>query len=180
EIAVVVVIAESRAGAPATGIAHAGFSSDVGERSIAIVVIEHGAVEISNVEIFPSVVVVVANRQAEAPSTVRDPGFGAYVGEGAVVIVAVELVGMALAGAHVFQGGAVDQEDVHPAVVVVIEDGDASAHGLNDVAFFQAPAGEMEIDAGGARDVGKGYGACGCGLVVRRFCWNCSTLCGGR
>ena len=63
---------------------------------------------------------------------------------------------MALAGFYIFERGTVDQEDVHPAVVVVVEDGDAAAHGLHDIELLRAAAGEVEVDAGGAGYVGEG------------------------
>ncbi len=87
----------------------------------------------------------------------RDSGLGADVSEGAVVVVAVKLSGMAFAGAHVLQRGTIDEEDVHPSVIVVIENGDAPAHGFHDVAFFLASAGEVEINSGGASHVGERY-----------------------
>ena len=161
EIAVVVVVTESRAGAPVSRISHSSFLGDIGERSVVIIVVEHGAIEIGDVEVFPAIVVVVADGHSEAPSAMPDARLGADVGESAVVIVVVKLAGMALAGAHVFQRGAVYQENVHPAVVVIVEDSHAAAHGFHDVALFSASTGEMEIDARGASDIREGYGVAG-------------------
>jgi hypothetical protein len=71
---------------------------------------------------------------------------------------------MTLAGAHVFERGTVDQEDIHPTIIVVVENRHSAAHGFHDVALFSASTVEAEIDAGGAGDVGKGHGSCGPGL----------------
>ena len=110
----------------------------------------------------------------------RDPSFGAGVGKGAVMIIPVKLAGMAFAGFDVFQGGTIDQKDVHPAVVVKIKHRNPAAHGLHDVAFFRASAGEMEIDAGGTGNVDKGYGICGSGLASGRVCGSPLMLRRGR
>ncbi len=60
---------------------------------------------------------------------------------------------MALAGAQIFEGRAVDQENVHPSIVVVIKDRDTAAHRFHDVAFFKAATSEMKINAGGVSDI---------------------------
>ena len=88
---------------------------------------------VGDVEVFPSVVVVVADADALAPAGCGEAGFRGDVGEGAVVIVAVEVVGGRLPGGKSFELGAIDQEDVGPSVVVVVEDGDAGAGGFDDV-----------------------------------------------
>ena len=72
---------------------------------------------------------------------------------------------MAFSGFAIFDGRTIDQENVHPSVVVVVEDGDAAAHGFHDVAFFLAAAGEVEIDSRGAGNVGEERWSCG-----RSFC----------
>ena len=40
EIAVIVVVAKGRAGAPASGVSYSGFLGDIGERSVVVVVVE--------------------------------------------------------------------------------------------------------------------------------------------
>ena len=58
------------------------------------------------------------------------------------MIVVVEMIRRAsLAGLRRFQSGAVHDEDVRPAVVVVVEDGNACACSLNDV-FLAVHAAE--------------------------------------
>ena len=47
----------------------------------------------------------------------------------------VEVVGRLLAFGEPFTAGAVDNEHIEPAVMVVIVEGDAGAVGLDDVAF---------------------------------------------
>src|SRR5580700_5231247 len=71
------------------------------------------------------------------------------------MIVVIKARRMALAGPVVGQRRTIDQQDVHPSVVVVIESRSAAAHGFDDVELLQAAAGEVKINAGGARDIGK-------------------------
>ena len=63
------------------------FCADIGERSVAVVVIQNVFAEVGDEQIIPAVVVVVADADALAPSGVRDAGFQRHVGESAVAIV---------------------------------------------------------------------------------------------
>ncbi len=55
-------------------------------------------------------------------------------------------------------GGAVGEEDVEEAVVVVVEDGDAAGHGLDGVTARADAVLQLEVDAGGGEDVLEGDG----------------------
>ena len=82
-------------------------------------------------EILEAVVVVVAHADALRPAGAEQAGLGGHVGEGAVAVVFVEVV----AGfwRSVFETPSAGDEDVHPAVVVVVEEGAAGGHGFDDV-----------------------------------------------
>ncbi len=67
------------------------FLSDISKGAVTVVVIEHAAVEISDVEILPAIVVVVACSHAETPAAMIYPCFCSHVGKCTVVVVAVEL-----------------------------------------------------------------------------------------
>src|SRR5260221_617224 len=56
-----------------------------------------------------------------------DSGDDGFFGEGAVAIVAIELVGL----------GVVGEEKIGPAVVVVIDEGDAGAYGFGEIFFAE-------------------------------------------
>ncbi len=71
------------------------------------------------------------------------------------MVVVIKLAGMAFAVLQIFDRRTIHQEDVHPAVIVVVEDRDAAAHRFHDVTLFEAAAGEVEINAGGLRYVDK-------------------------
>jgi len=66
---------------------------------------------------------------------VSQPGFFGDVGERAVVIVAVEVAGRRFVRTESFQLRAVDDENVRPAVVVVIKNGDSCSRRFDDVLF---------------------------------------------
>ena len=73
----------------------------------------------------------------------------------AVPELAVGLVGQ-LAGRHrVVDLRAVREEDVQPAVVVVVEQGHAAAHGLHQVLVRRGGVLVREVDAGRLGDVGE-------------------------
>src|SRR5262249_47535876 len=55
-------------------------------------------------------------------------GLSCHVGEGAVAIVVEEVARGLAAGTRGIEARAVHQEDVHPAVVIVIDERDARAH----------------------------------------------------
>ena len=69
EFAVAVVVDESTAGVPTLAIGRdASFFANVGERSIAVVVVEDIFAEIGNEEIFVAIIVVIANATTLSPA----------------------------------------------------------------------------------------------------------------
>ena len=77
---------------------------------------------VGDVEIFPAVVVVVADANALAPTGVGEAGFFRDVGEGAVVIVVVEMACGQFSRGGRIEACAVNDEDVGPAVVIIVKD----------------------------------------------------------
>ena len=92
--------------------------------------------EAGHVEVVEAVVVVVADGSAHAPAHVADARLVRHVGERAVSVVVVEGALRFPAGLHHVNGQGVDEVDVEEAVVVVIKEGHAAAHGLDDIFFF--------------------------------------------
>ena len=94
EPAVAVVVEETAAGAPAAaGARHAGLFGHIGERAVAVVVVEHVPAPIADEQIVEAVVVVVADAASLAPSGMGQPGLLRDVGKGAVAIVVKEVAG---------------------------------------------------------------------------------------
>src|SRR5450759_1664389 len=96
----------------------------------------HVAVEtvlppVSDEQVGIPVVVIVARADTFGPAGRGQAEFGGEVGEVAMVVVVVHAVGPGVAG---------KDEDVQVAIVVVIDEGDAAAGGLDNVvlALFTA------------------------------------------
>ena len=147
EQSVAVVVAPGRAGRPVAE-RHAGLFGHVGEGAVVIVVVEPVLAVVAHVDVGPAVVVVVGNRAAISPAVVGHAGLLRDIGERAVVIV-VEQRGVRrlfLAVERV-EGRAVDEVDIEPAVVVVVDQANAGAVGLDDEVLLRGahlvdPAGE--------------------------------------
>ena len=72
------------------------------------------------------------------------------------MIVVVEMAGGGFGSGKAFEGGAVNDEDVRPAVIIVIKDGDARSGSFNDVLLGVGTAGDDDVrEASFFRDVGE-------------------------
>ncbi len=157
ELAVAIIVDEGAARAPGFAAARdMRFFADVGERAIAIVVVENVFAVVRNIQIFEAVVVVIAHAHALTPTGVGQAGSCGDIGERAVVIVAVEVACRSFARWQGFQRRAVDDENVGPAVIVVIKDGNTGPRSLDDV-FLRVFAAENDrcSKSGFLGDVGK-------------------------
>src|SRR5260370_37993769 len=105
-------------------------------------------------------------------------GFGGYIGKSAIVIVVEERAAGFLASEGHFHALGVREIDVRPAIAVIIDESDASAHGFDDVSLFRT--GEMfEVDAGGGSNVPElwpGAGSRRVGRAGRGLGRSCSRL----
>jgi len=137
ELAVAIVIDECAAGIPAlaTG-GDAGFFADVGESAVAIVVIENIFAEVGDEEIFEAIVVVVADADTLAPAVATDAGLRGDIGESAITIIFKEVGDWFLAKSGGLELATVDKENVEPAVVVIVVEGDAAAGGFEEIFIF--------------------------------------------
>ena len=97
EMPVAVVVEKAAAGAPArAGAGDASLLGDVGERAVAVVVIEHVAAPVRDEQIVEAVVVVVADAAAPGPTRSGSARPCRDVGERAVAIVVKEVAGRAV------------------------------------------------------------------------------------
>src|SRR6185295_4995664 len=157
EPSVVVVVEEARARAPA-GAADAGAGGDVTEGAVAVVAVEGVATVTGDVEVLEAVVVVVARGHAHAVDVLRhsrEPRPLRDVLESVVRLLVVEPAPESPVGPVRPRGGrhgivelrAVREEYVEPADVVVVEDGHASAHRLQQVLARGGGVLVLEVDA---------------------------------
>ncbi len=101
-----------------------------------------------DVEVVVSIIVIVADTYALAPTGESDSCASGDIGESSVVVVMEEVAcGIAFRCGGV-ERGAINEEDVLPAVAVVVENGNAGAGGLEDIALsFLASVDVMDEDA---------------------------------
>ena len=134
EFAVAIVVDKRAAGVPALAVpAHARFISYIRERAITIVVIKNVLAKVADKEVLEAVIVVIANADALSPAGVGYASLQSNVGECAVSIIFEEMGRWLLALGETFQARSVHQENVEPAVVVVIIKSNAAASGLKQI-----------------------------------------------
>ena len=152
--AVAIEIEPERRGAEGAAAAQAGLFGDVDEVAAPGVLKQAVLADGGDQNIGEAVVVVVGDGHAHAVHFDRQAGWRVTSREGAVAVVAVELQGAALA---LVAGPihAVDQQNVQPAVAVVIQKGAAGAHGFGQILRAESAAVVAEVDAGGGGDVGQ-------------------------
>src|SRR5260370_1267523 len=177
-LGVEVVINERATRAPSfAGACDMRLFAGVGAGAVSIVVEENVFAVIGNVKIFEAIVVVIADAHALSPAGVSQAGFFGNIGERAVMVVAVEVARRCTALRQGFQRRAVYDENVGPAIIVVIENGDAGSRRFDDV-FFRLFSTENDWrgEAGFLRHVGEMHdrpGVCFLGLSsanTRRAC----------
>ena len=129
------------------GLVQPGFRCDIGEGAVAVVVIQRVAIDAGDKDVFISVVVVIADGDADVVAGSGQAGFFGDVGEVALAVVFEEaVVVLRRILLQSLDVGAVGEEDVELAVVVVVEDSHAAGHGFGRVALGRLIAVEPEID----------------------------------
>src|SRR5262249_28738734 len=101
---------------------------DVSESPVAVVAIQPVLAEIGDVEVFPPVIVEIPDTHALPPSLIRHARFISDIGKRAVAVVTIERGARRLRlSAQRTERRAVNQVDIQPAVVVIINKGAARA-----------------------------------------------------
>ena len=113
---------------------------NVFERAVAVVAIQDVLAPITHEEIVESIVVEVPNAAPLAPSRVRQAGFAGDIRECAVPVVVEQVASRGSATSCSLERGAVDDENVRPAIVVVVEEGDAPTHHLQQEPLIDSVA----------------------------------------
>ena len=100
---------------------------------------------VHEIEILETVVVIIAHRTAQAVGLDSEASLAGDIGERSIVIVVVKrwerFAGFVLRPIH-----GVHEEDVLPAVVVVVEKTDAAAHGFRKIFFAEGSGVVFEAD----------------------------------
>ena len=144
ELAIKVVVEERAAGVPADCIRfQPSRFRDVFECPIAFVVIKHAVTVISDEQVLVAIVVVIADASALSPSHLSQAGFLRDIHEMHVSDIAIKMAGGILAATLAVHGGRIDQQNVHQAIVVEIENRNPVAGGFEDVAFVVRISGNI-------------------------------------
>src|SRR5277367_5351274 len=132
EASVVIVVEPDCAGGP-SGSCNAGLFGYVSEGSVAVVAVENTSPVLGHIQVREAVAIVVADCDALPVTAPCNACFFSYVGEGSVTVVAVERV--AQRGSRIVEVtlAAVDEIDVHPSVIVVVEECAASSGRFREV-----------------------------------------------
>ena len=163
ETAVVVVIQESRAGAvirplaPVGMIEQAGPGRDVFKPAAALAI---GQVAIEHVRLAEAgqeqrrvaAVVDVADGNALAAADVGQADLAGYIAELAASQILVKLAGGRVLGVGRNEGVALNEEQIHQAILVVVKPGKPGAGLVHDVFHVGTAIEVLEVDAGLFRD----------------------------
>lgn len=133
-----IVIAETRSCAPAFPRA-AKFRPDIGESTVAVVVIETGEAEVAHIYVRAPVVIVVANSHSHAPPLVCHARFFSNVLELPVSQIAIERGARRLLLAlHRSDGRSIEEKDVRAAITVIVKDRHSAGRSLDYVILLRA------------------------------------------
>ena len=158
ELSVIVVIQPGRTGAPVVGrTAHACLQGRLPEFPVAFVVKKMIAPDRGDEYVVQSIVVVVANRNTHAVKTHVESRTGGGVGEMPRAIVVIEGVRGRLFPFGNMPGppGRIHEKQVGRAIVIVVEEGHASAHGFGQELVAISAVVVDEDDPGFSGDVGE-------------------------
>ena len=114
---------------------------------------------IRNEQVVEAVVVVIAGAARLSPSGVGQACLSCHVGERAVPVVSKKVACRPSVLRRLVKGRAIDEKDVEPSVVVVIDERDSAAHLLKKKSFVLRRAGHIlcAIQAGLGGDVREGH-----------------------
>ena len=143
------------------GEAQAGLGCDVGERSVAIVAVQHVGAIVVDIQIDVAVVVVVGGCYPDGKSGIAHAGLVGHISESEVAVVAVESILRRYVDLGSLEWSAVREVDVDVTVPVVITKRQSRANIFDDVLLAACAVCVLECDARVFRDVSKHNGCIG-------------------
>ena len=132
QLAIVVIVEPDCARAP-SGRAHARLLGHVREGAVAVVAVEDIAPHLRHINVRIAVPVVIPHGDAHPIASSGAPRLFRHIGESSVAIVAVKRIPQRLGRIVEVRFAAVDEIDVHPAVIVVIQEGASRPAALRQV-----------------------------------------------
>ena len=154
--AVLVVVKPSCTRGPSAFVGNAGRGGNVGERAIAVIVVENGTAVAGHVKIRVAVIVEVPDGNALAVmSGSAHAGFLRDVGKRSITIIAVQRRAQRTRWFVNVGGRGLHKEEIHQAVLVIIDPSNACPHGLQVILFLSLRPVLKETDSGCRSNVGK-------------------------
>ena len=144
---------------PGAGVRQSRPLRHVIERTIPTIAVQNVSIDTGDEQVGGAVIIVVGGRNAHGKPFPANASLGRHVGECAVAFVPVEAV--VVGGIRFFQlrlAGSVHEVDVGPAVVVIVEDGDAGNHRLDLMLIAGRRIPQDKFDSGARRHVVKSDG----------------------
>ena len=99
---------------------------------------------VGDVEVLPSIIVVVAHAHPLPPSACRESSLHRHIGESSIVIISVQMIGRGLSPGKSFEGRAIHQKNIRPAIIVIIEDCRTRSGSLDDVFLRVLPSEDVQ------------------------------------
>ena len=99
---------------------------------------------VGDVEVLPSVIVVVAHAYPLPPSACRESSLHRHIGKSSIVIISVQMIGRGLSPGKSFEGRAIHQKNIRPAIIVIIEDCRTRSGSLDDVFLRVLPSEDVQ------------------------------------
>ena len=150
DVAVAIVVGPGRPGHEAAP-PHSGFVGRVFELAISQTAVQRAATEASDKDVQFAVIIEVGDGNSHAPPFAGQPGRLRDVTELKILILMVERNQRIATIAIMFNRGAVHHGNVQFAVVVAVRQGNAAAHGLDDIMLL----GRRDMRHGQARLAGN-------------------------
>ncbi len=136
QVAVAIIIEKSTSGSPAkiSFVQQPRLTRNIRKRTVSVVSVEHILTVIRDEDVFETIVVIVTNSYPARPTRAQQAGLLRDIGKCAVSIVFVQ----AVAGFwnDLVHALTAEHENIQPAIVVIIEEGNTAAHSLNDVVLM--------------------------------------------
>src|SRR4051794_5044478 len=126
EFAVPVVVKPDGSGSPPR-CSDSSFGGYIRESAVAIIVVQNAAAILRDVEVRNAIAIIVTNGHAHSVATTRDARLFSDVGESSVAIIVIQCIAQRACWGIEVTWAAIDQVNVHPSVVVIIEESAARA-----------------------------------------------------
>src|SRR5439155_13673801 len=123
---------------------------------VRLVVVENHAAPVADQQVIEPIVIEVADGTAHAVHRACETNLLRHIGERAVAVVAIKFAAQwrSVASARL-KGAILDAEQVEPAVVVVVNPGQAAAEDFLDIVFGSGTVKVAKVDAADCSDVLK-------------------------